>query len=315
MNQPRRVHARRRRQGRRRQPARGDLQQRDRYEVAPHVPGRLHGRRLPRRLGLRGRDAAGPARPLPPARLPHPVHGRGGRRRRSRSSSATSRRAWVVRQPAGQVRRDGAASRRRAPTCPRRSAASASRRQGRGRDPDPRLDSFLVGFSTDTKVDRAGHRARRRPAAAPATCVHLRLGHDGRASAALLSCSAPGSACLVAPARHARDALVPARCGGRRASRPWSRWRRLGGDRGRPPAVDRLRTCCTSGRGHRRDGGIWVTFVVVAACSTSALGRRPRSCVAARDGAALARGPGRATVPTSRAPLRRRAEPEEVERR
>ena len=69
-----RVHARLGRQGRRRRPVGGDLQRRHAADGRPHGGGGLRRRRLPDRVGLRGRHAAGPPRPLPPARLPHRVH-------------------------------------------------------------------------------------------------------------------------------------------------------------------------------------------------------------------------------------------------
>ena len=54
-----------------------------------HAARRLHGHRLHGRLGLRGRDAARPPRPLPPVRPADPADLRRDRRRPSRSGSAT----------------------------------------------------------------------------------------------------------------------------------------------------------------------------------------------------------------------------------
>ena len=45
-------------------------------QALAHDRRRVRRRRVPDRVGVRGRDAARPPRPLPPARLPHPVHGR-----------------------------------------------------------------------------------------------------------------------------------------------------------------------------------------------------------------------------------------------
>ncbi len=55
------LHPERRRQGRRHRSAQGPLQPGDGLRGAAHDPRRLHGRRLPRRLGLRRRDAEGQA--------------------------------------------------------------------------------------------------------------------------------------------------------------------------------------------------------------------------------------------------------------
>ncbi len=64
-----RVHAGRRAARDRRGRARGDLQRRDALRGAAHDPGRLHGRRLPGGVRVRGGDAARAPRPLPPARV------------------------------------------------------------------------------------------------------------------------------------------------------------------------------------------------------------------------------------------------------
>ena len=93
MNEPSGLHAELGGQGRRRRPVGRDLQQGDAATGAAHARGRVPRRRVPDRVGLRGGDAARPARPLPPARVPHPVHGRRDRARRSRCSSATRSRA------------------------------------------------------------------------------------------------------------------------------------------------------------------------------------------------------------------------------
>ena len=95
--------------------------------------GRAHGRRglprrrLPDRLRLRGRDAARPPRPLPPAGLHHRLH-----RRRDRDAGADGGRrrpgALGLRRPAHQVRRDRDGARRPAATCPRCCSATSTRR-------------------------------------------------------------------------------------------------------------------------------------------------------------------------------------------
>ena len=88
--------------------------------MAAHMVRRgVRRRRVPRRLGVRGRHAAGPPRPLPPARLPHRVQRRRRSPRRSRWASAT-------RWPAGSTTTSRSSSppssscRRRRATSPRR---------------------------------------------------------------------------------------------------------------------------------------------------------------------------------------------------
>ena len=106
---------------------------------------------LPGRLGLRGRDAARAARPPPPARAADPADGRLRSRRRSSSRSATRRRARSPRTSRSSSRRWSACSR------PRRDVTeyiygrctSSGVKGGIG---IPGFDSFLVGWSTDTKV-------------------------------------------------------------------------------------------------------------------------------------------------------------------
>ena len=107
MNAPSGVHARLGRQRGRRRPVGGDLQRRDAADGRPHGHRRLRRRRVPHRLGLRRRHAARSARPLPPPRLHHPVH---GRRHRHPDPDGRRRlpRPLGVQQPAGQVRGDRA---------------------------------------------------------------------------------------------------------------------------------------------------------------------------------------------------------------
>ena len=92
----------------------------------------------------------------------------------------------------------------------------------------PGLDSFLVGFSTDTKVTGWDTVAPKRPPAlADAAAPGLR--RDGRHRHGAARCSARGWPFgLVAPARAAADGLVPARRRGRRRRSRWSRWSAAG---------------------------------------------------------------------------------------
>src|ERR1700683_2558261 len=110
-----RVHAEPREGGGRRSVA-GLLQPGLAVRDPAHDPRGLHGGRLPDRVGVRGRDPAGPPGPLPPARFRDPVHHR--RRPDARSDLRRRHRRPGRRQPAaGQVRRD----RVRHPHRPRRA--------------------------------------------------------------------------------------------------------------------------------------------------------------------------------------------------
>ena len=82
---------------------------------AAHDPRGVSRDRLPRRVDLRGRDAARPTRPHPPARAPDPAHGcvhRDADPVRRRRHGRTRHR----RRPADQVRRQWSACSRRRPT-------------------------------------------------------------------------------------------------------------------------------------------------------------------------------------------------------
>ena len=128
------LHPRRRRQGGRHRTAQGPDQPGDRLRGAAHDPRRLHGRRLPGRLDLRGRDAEGPARPPAPAGPADPADDRPASPPRSSSSSATPRRARspTTSRPSSPA---WSASRKPAATRPSTWAASApptgSRRRSR----------------------------------------------------------------------------------------------------------------------------------------------------------------------------------------
>ena len=103
------------RRGHGRRPAEGDLQPRGPLRGAAHDPRRLPRDRVPGRVGLRGRDAARAARPLPPPRAADPADGRVHRDadpvRGRRHRGARDRR-----RPADQVRRRWSACRRPRPT-------------------------------------------------------------------------------------------------------------------------------------------------------------------------------------------------------
>ena len=151
MNQPQGFELDADRQRHRRRPDRGALQPGHSVRVLPHAAGRLHGHRLPRRLGLRGRDAPRPPRPLPPGRHADPARAWRRSRRRSSSSSATP--------PPARSPRTSRPSSRRWSACTRPGADQTEYIGGICTDDEvkyaigiPGLDSLLVGFSTDTVV-------------------------------------------------------------------------------------------------------------------------------------------------------------------
>ena len=113
-------------QSRRRQAVERHLQQRLSPRSGAHVRRGVRGRRVPDRVGLRDGHVARAAGSLPPARLHHPVHGRGdhdadpdGRRRLARALrvTTTSRRSS----------RRSSLFPRRARTCRRRCSGTSTR--------------------------------------------------------------------------------------------------------------------------------------------------------------------------------------------
>ena len=243
------LHPRRRRQSHRHRAAQGPLQHGDRLRGPAHDPRRLHGRRLPRRLDLRGRDAERAARPPAPARPADPADDRLHRHPdpalRRRHRGARSRRP-----PARQVRRRWSASRRPAATRPSTSAASAPPTGSSAAIPIPDLDSFLVGFSADTKVTGLNDIPDdERPPAN--TLLHLAFDAMVGIGTALLALGALARLRLVETARHPADALVPARGRGLRRRRDPRALVRLDRHRGRPPALDRPGLHADLGSGHR----------------------------------------------------------------
>ena len=104
--------------------------------------------------------------------------------------------------------------------------------------PIPDLDSFLVGFSTDTKVTGLNDIP---PQNRPPDNTLLHLSFDAMVGICTLLHRARrlGRLGLVAPARHPEDALVPARGGDLRRGGGALAVVRLDRHRGRPPALDR----------------------------------------------------------------------------
>ena len=99
------------------------------FNKAMPLRGRAHGRRrvprrrVPDRVGLRHGDAPRPQRPLPPARVHHPVH-----RRRDRHAGPDGGRRLArplgLQQRADEVRADRARAEDDRATCPRRCSAT-----------------------------------------------------------------------------------------------------------------------------------------------------------------------------------------------
>ena len=192
----------------------------DRLRGAAHDPRRLHGRRLPGRLDLRGRDAERPARPPAPAGPADPADDRADRdpdpalRRRHRGPRRR-------RPPAGQVRRHGVhpGNRRPPDRVPRRRL---HRERGQVRDPDPR-PRLLPG-----RLQRRhqGHRAQRDPQGRTAARQHdaaPRLRRDGRDRLGPARCSASGS-----PGSGGKSATSrgrPGSCGRSRSPAAARSWR------------------------------------------------------------------------------------------
>ncbi len=141
-------------------------------------------------------------------------------RRRSSSRSATPPRARSPRTSRSSSPRWSACRRPHARDRVHRRPLHVGRREGRDRDPG--LDSWLVGFSTDTKViglDTVPPEDR-----PPAnTMLHWAFDAMVGICTVLILLGAVARHRLVAQARHPADALVPARRGGLRA---WRRsWR------------------------------------------------------------------------------------------
>ena len=162
----------------------------------------------------------------------------------------------------------------------------------------PGLDSFLVGFSTDTEVigldsvpPTTSARRRTRCCTSPST-------RWSGSAPAMIFLGALARDRLVAKARHPADAVVPARRRGLRGRRDHRDGGGLDRHRGRAPAVDRPGRSCAPRRRSPAPSGVWLTFSIVLVLYT-ALGVATMHR-AAPDGAALARGGRR----RGRGPLR-----------
>ena len=113
----------------------------------------------------------------------------------------------------------------------------------------PGLDSWLVGFSTDTKV--IGLDSVPPDDRPPAnTLLHWAFDAMVGICSALIAARAVARDRLVAQARHPEDAVVPARHGDFRGGGDRRARVRLDRHGGRPPALDRLRGDAHGGRGH-----------------------------------------------------------------
>ena len=115
-----------------------------------HDPRRIPGHRLPDRLGLRGRHAARPARPPPPARVADPADGGGILAPIQFAVGDTAAREIAKDQPVKFA----------AMECVQHTHRDVTEYLGgictddgiKGGIGIPGLDSWLVGFSTDTEV-------------------------------------------------------------------------------------------------------------------------------------------------------------------
>ena len=221
------------------------------------------------------------------------------RRRRSSSPSATPPRARSPRTSRSSSRR-WSACRDRARTSPSTSAAAARRTASRAGIGIPGLDSLLVGFSTDTEVIGLDTVAARRAAAGEhdAALGLRRHGRDRHAAdrARAVARRSPGGG--GATSRRSKWFLRAVAVSGVAVDR--GAGVRLDRDRGRPPAVDRLRGDANRGGGHRRQRHLghvrpscWCSTPCSASrrCSCCArwrgAGARPTSSTA--DGARTAR--------------------------
>ena len=163
----------------------------------------------------------------------------------------------------------------------------------------PGLDSFLVGWNTDTKVTGLNHIPDDEEPPAH-TLLHLSFDAMVGIGTALLGLAALVRLRLVETARHPADAVVPARGRGLRRRRDRRPVVRLDRHRGRAPAVDRpgLHAHLRSGD---RGGGDLVQLRPGAAALRGARDRRdPRPALdvapLARAGRRERRGPLRAAA-------------------
>ena len=239
------------------------------FNNAMPLDGRAHGgggvrrRRLPRRVGLRVRDAAGSPGPVPPARASSS---------RSPSAAIASRSRWAsaTRSPAGCT----TTSRRSSPrssSCPRPTSdvpetlfghlnsdgtvtggipipglASSCRTRATARAPSSRAST---PFPADDGRRVAGQHG------AP------RVGRDGRARHPAVPACRCGTGCAGCSGATCRRASWFLRIAVRRRRASVDRdGGRLGGQRGRPPAVDRLQLMKVEDAA-TGNTGVWVTFV------------------------------------------------------
>ena len=205
----------------------------------PHDPGRLHGGRLRRGGGLRRRLAAGPARPLPPAGVPRAVHAGGG------GHAGPDR----CRRLGGPLPGRASAGEAGRPRGPPRDAAGRARSPSAGVYVDGRVHVGVRGAEGPVapgppRPRRPGARARRGPARRPAAGGGRPERLPGHGGASAWACWP--SALWFAVAWWRRRDLPPSTwfhraavaAGVRRPDRPRGR---LDRDRGRAPALDRLR--------------------------------------------------------------------------
>ena len=196
----------------------------------------------------------------------------------------------IAERPADQVRGDGVRSEDASTDVTEYIYGRCTSSGVKGGIGIPGFDSFLVGFSTDTKVtglDTVPANDR------PPFDTMLHWAFDTMVGICTVADRAGALVRfrLVAQARHPEDALVPARGRACRASPLSSRWSAgwIVTEVGRQPwivyNVMRTKDAVTDA------SGVWVTFVARARCSTRVLGAAPWWSLR-DDVAALARGAG-----------------------
>ena len=199
----------------------------------------------------------GPRRPLPPARLHHPVH-RGGHRHPDPDGRRRLARPVGLQQPADQVRRHRARAADRASDVPETLLGHLNA-DGTvtGGIPIPGLASWLSDPSTGTNtvvqgLDTVPGRRRSRPIA-PGQHRPPGVGRHGRPRHAAVPALGLVRRHLAVPATTAADAsgscASPRRAG---VLSVITMEAGLGRHRGRPPTLDRLQLHEGRGRRHRQ---------------------------------------------------------------
>ena len=251
------AHDRGRDQGR---AAEGDLQPGGPVRGAAHDPGRLPAHRLRRGLGLRGRDAARAPRPLPPAGLLIPLTLACILAPIQFAVGDTAARAIAKDQPIKFA----------AMECVQETATHVTEYIYGRCTPDgvkggigiPGFDSFLVGWSTDTKVIGLNTvPPEDRPPAN--TMLHWAFDTMVGIGTMLIALGAWLGVRVVATgatSRRRTGSCAPSRC---RASRRWSRWSAAGSSPRSAASPGSSTRSCAPRTPSPRPTAIWVTFGLI----------------------------------------------------